>query len=56
MAMKVDETRMLHFDKITLTQKTKFDNFFGVIFLPIPVGLNIVDNCISSSRVFPFFT
>ena len=29
MTVKVDETGMLHFDKITLAQKTKIDNFFG---------------------------
>ena len=29
MTMKVDETGMLHWNKITLTQKTKIDNFFG---------------------------
>ena len=29
MTMKVDETGMLHLLKMTLTQKTKIDNFFG---------------------------
>ena len=31
MTMKVDETGMLHLDKITLAQKMNFHNFFGAL-------------------------